>query len=185
MKELTQVLSTLSQSSSATFASLEYTSKGTGEVARHTINLNVDLERVYREDLEFLKEHKKTLSDPINIQACDELIASLENSLEKGIGNNVNYSQKDVEYIHFSDSNGNLIKGIKMHPDTQDIILSGYQIHKQVIKEGEEKKPKKSRPLTIAKNRIRSLLKNNKFRQYVISTNAENVKVHGQEIILN
>lgn len=185
MKHLKEIISTLSQSTSATFASLEYTSKGTGETARHTINLNVDLERVYREDLNFLKEYKNTLSDSIEIEACDELIKSLENSLEKGIGNNYNYTQKDVEYIRFKDENGNFIKGIKQHPDSGDIILSGYQIQKSVIKEGEDKTPKKSRPKTIAKNKIRELLKNNKFKNYTISTNAENIKVHGDTIILN
>jgi hypothetical protein len=184
MKNLNQLLSTLSQSTSATFASLEYESKGTGEVARHTINMNVDLERVYKEDLETLKEELKTLTDPIEIQACEELISSLENSLENGIGNNVGYTQKNVDYITFNDKDGNTIQGIKMHPDTGDILVSGFSIQKHVITEGKEKTTK-SRPKTIAKNKLSAKLKKSKFRRFTISTNADNIKLHGNEIVLN
>lgn len=186
MKHLKELLTTLSQSSSATFASVLYESKGTGELARHTINLNTNLERIYREDLAKLEAELPNLTDEIEIKACSEMIKSLKNSLEKGIGNNDRYTQKDVEYIYFNNKDGNRIKNIKMHPETFDVILSGIRVQKKVIEAGEYKEVK-SQAKTLAKKEITKRLKLQKgnFKNFCISTNADKLKLNGDTILLN
>jgi flagellar biosynthesis component FlhA len=186
MKELKELLTTLTESTSATFASVLYESKSTGELARHTINLNTNLERIYREDLAKLEAELPNLTDEIEVKACTEMINSLKNSLEKGIGNNDRYTQKDVEYIRFKDKDGNFVKNIKMHPETYDIILSGIQVQKKVIEEGEYKEVK-SQAKTLAKKELtkRLNLQKGNFRSYCITTNADKLKLHGHTIEIN
>lgn len=180
-KETAHLISTLSKATSANFCGLLYESKGTKEKSKYVVNLNVDLTRVYQEDLEFLKKLFPTLDDTIEIAACGELISSLENSLENGIGNNTRYTQKNVEYIHFHTNKGKQINGIKMHPDTGELLISGFVVHKTVIEKGEEKKPVNSRPKTIAKDKIRKQLKSDKLRQFCVS-HIGKVRLNGETI---
>ena len=178
-----KLFSSITQSSSATFCSIYYESKGTGEVARHTINLNVNLENLYSQDLETLMSIKNNLNDSVEIQACNELIESFEDSLKAGIGNNVNYSQKNVDYKRFKDVDGKVISNVKQHPNGQ-IYLSGLLINKDVIEQGQYVE-RKSKPLTIAKNKMRKDLKTTKFRNYVLDSNTFEIRVRGNNIIFD
>ena len=60
----------------ARFCSLLYTAKGTGEIARHTIALGVNIANAYRRDIAILTAKRPSLSG-VALQACDELLASL------------------------------------------------------------------------------------------------------------
>lgn len=191
-----QFISTMSKASSSTqFASMLYENKQ-HEKSKYVINLNVDYERVYREDLQTLKDELDTVQriDPevdyttedledkaLEVKALGAMIKSLENSLEKGIGNNDNYTQKDVEYIYFKTKDGKFVPNIKMHPETGKIYLTGFVIKKVVVEEGDPKKAVKSRPLTLKKNKFEKLLKRSKIRSFVLD-NADKARLNGETI---
>ena len=177
------VASIATQKKGARFASLTYTAKGTGEVARHTVCLGVSVERAYRRDLAMLTAKRKSLLDSleateglakifVTLEACDELIASLEESLEKGIGNNSAYTCAGVYE--------SICRGVKFHKETGELYVTGFTIGKEVIKKGEHKVVKSSEK-TIAKNALRRGMKSGKFRQFalpvVASARAEGTKL--------
>jgi len=143
----------------ARFASFTYTAKGTGETARHRLALGVDIERAYRRDLRVLNGKRPHL-DGIALVACDELIASLRESLEKGIGNNSAYTCAGV-YDRFA-------KGIKAHAETGALHVTGFSLGKTVLAPGVYKDVKSSEK-TIAKNALRKLLKSGKIRQFAFA----------------
>jgi hypothetical protein len=183
MNNIDNLLSSITQTQSATFCSLLYKAKTTNEKARLTINLNVDIEKLYVQDIELLKNLRESIVDPIEIEACDELIESFTHTLSVGLGNNVNYTQKNVQYKRFIDKDGNVIKNVKQHPNGQ-LHLSGLLINKEVIEPGEYKE-RNSRPKTIAKDKLRKQLRTSKFRNYVVDTNSYKVKVWGNTIEFN
>jgi hypothetical protein len=170
--------------SSTQFASLLY-ENAQKEKSKYVINLNVDYERVYRDDLEMLEDllmSVKTILEwntltaeeradkELDVQALEELIKSVKNSLEKGIGNNDAYTQKDVEFIYFQTCDGKHIPNIKMHPDTGQVYVKGFLINKVVVEAGEPKKPTKSRPLTIKKDHYRKMMKISKIREFKLDS---------------
>ena len=169
-----QIISSIVQNKSPRFASLTYTAKGTGETARHTLRLGASVENAYRKDIKTLEKARRTLSGIAGI-ACDELISSLEESLEKGVGNNSAYTCKDV-YV-------NIAKGIKVHKETGEVHLTGFSRSKVTLKEGTYKEVK-SAEKTIEKNKLKKLLLSGKFRQFVL-TNIESAKLNGKELIFN
>lgn len=185
-------VTTMSKATSSTqFASFLY-ENAQHEKSKYVINLNVDYERVYREDLELLKEQLNAINEVITesemsedqeleVKALQALISSYENSLEKGIGNNDNYTQKDVEYIYFKTKDGKIIPNIKMHPDTGDVHVTGFLVKKVVVEAGDPKKPVNSRPLTIKKDHFRNMTKLSKIRNFKLA-NADKARLNGETI---
>lgn len=155
----------------ARFASLTYTAKGTGEVAKHRLILGVNLARAYRRDLVILKGELPKLSG-IPRQSCEELIASLEESLRVGIGNNSKYTCREV-YETIS-------KGLKLHLENGELHVYGFSNGKTVLTPGATKTVKSSEK-TIAKNALRKKMKSGKFRQFALSE-VEGVNVNGKTI---
>lgn len=155
IETVSEIIDRLSEKTSSQFISLDYTSTSgmvKPQTSRYVINTNVNLERVYKQDLTTLQNHLPTLSDPLEIEACNELITSLEKSLEKGIGNNPNFTRKDnVERI-----NGTLRKVIRKD-GSEGVEICGIVRSKVVLIEGEYKKVN-SRPKTIVKNKMKKLL---------------------------
>jgi hypothetical protein len=136
---------------------LTYRAKSTGEVAKHTILLNVKRNRCLRVDLENLKKKLPSL-DGLQAEACQELIDSITETLETG-GNRrytkTGYYQKV--------GNGNVVEG-----KTGVVYVRGYAISKTVLIEGEYKKVN-SRPKTIEKNKLRKELKSSRVREFRIT----------------
>ncbi len=133
------------------------------EQSHVTLHLGTNLERAYRDDLETLLANRELyVNEPIYLLAIDELIASVRNSLEKGIGNNDAYTKKDTYE--------QLAPNVKMHKETGALYVSGFQHRKTVIETLKERKPVKSSEKTIAKKTIakRLNLKKDKFREYII-----------------
>jgi hypothetical protein len=149
---------------SARFVSLLYRAKGTGELARHTILLNVNRDRCLRVDLANLQKHRLTLKPGVEAQACDELIASITETLTTG--QNSQYTKKGY---YEGQGNGNVQVSVK-----RVCYIRGYSVSKQVIEEGEYTVVK-SAPKTIAKNKLRKTLKNTQIREFLITP--ENFKV--------
>ena len=145
----------------AHFASFTYTSKKTGEKARYVLILGAGTETLYRKDLTRLQRIARLLkavkANPELQLAAAELIASREKSLDVGIGNREDYSNRDTyETIG--------IPGVKIHKVTGEVYVSGLLNRKDVIEEGEPQKPVKSKPKTVFKNRITKNLPSGKYR---------------------
>lgn len=184
IETVTQLISRLSETKGSTFIGLTYTSTSgrlVPETARYLINTNVNLERVYKADLEKLRNHRKTLSDPLELKACDELIASLEKSLEKGIGNNPDFTRKN----HVERIDGTLRK-VTSKDGEEYLEIMGIVRSKKVEAEGVYK-PVKSQPKTIAKNAMKKLLDlgTSKIRSLSIKIDKiEGVRMNGEIIEL-
>lgn len=174
MKEqLLKAISELAKIEGARFISLTYKAKGTGEVARHTLLIGVNLQRAYRADLAKLKRKVRSL-DGVKKIACRELIASLTESLTVGIGNNSAYTQKDTYE--------NVLPGIKLHLENNELHLNAFSRAKVVLQEGEHKEVKSSEK-TIAKNALRQSGRLGKFRQFILKTdNLEKVALNGKTL---
>ncbi len=167
------LLAELTSTKSARFASFTYASKGTGEIARHTIRFGASIEKAYRADLAKLEKLAPTLSG-VALEACNELVASLRESLEKGVGNNSGYTGADT-YT-------SIAKGIKVHKETGEIYVSGFSRSKVTLQAGTEKKVKSSEK-TIEKNKLRRLLLSGKFRQFALPATLS-ARVNGKELVL-
>lgn len=138
------------------FVSLLYRASGTGELARHTILLNVKREKCLEKDLEILNKLRPTLSG-VDLQACDELIKSIQASLS---GDNPEYTKKGYYSNH--GERANVVVGAQ-----GQVAIRGYTVRKEVIEPGEYKSVK-SAPKTIAKNKLRKQLRNTKIREFVV-----------------
>ena len=139
------------------FISLLYRAKESGELARHTILLNVNRSRCLKVDLANLTAKRPGLSG-VMAQACDELIASITETLTTG-GN----SQYTKRGYYTAEGNGNI-----QTADTGVCYIRGYTTGKEVIEKGTYKTVK-SAPKTIAKNTLRKTLKNTRCREFRIS----------------
>jgi hypothetical protein len=165
MTKLTKVLETVKATNGCKIASLTYRAKGSGELARHSILLGASLENAYKSDLETVTAYKLKLET--ELQAITEMKASLENSLEKGIGNNDSYTQKDKWKT--------VAKNVRLSLDEQTIQLLGMVFDKKVIEKGVFKKVNSSAK-TIAKKQIRKLLELKAPRTRAFSVAVENIE---------
>jgi hypothetical protein len=141
---------------SCRFISLVYRAKETGELARHNIMLNIRRESMLKHDVALLKAKLPTLSG-LDKQACEELIASMEKSLN---GTQDGYTKAGY---YEAQGNGNVQVSVK-----DECFIRGYSLGKEVIEPGTYKKVN-SRPLTIAKDKLRKGLKNTKCREFKIT----------------
>ena len=147
---------------SARFVSLLYRAKESGELARHTINLNVNRANALRRDLVVLEAKRPSLNG-IEAVACDELIESINKSLN---GTQDQYTK--AGYFE-AQGNGNVQVSVKAVA-----YIRGYAISKTVLEKGTYKTVKSSEK-TLAKNKLRKLLKNTRCREFRIT--AENFMV--------
>lgn len=156
----------------ARFASFTYTAKGTGERAQHTLALGVSIENAYRRDVAILSKLRPSLKG-VEAQACDELLASLRESLEKGVGNNSAYTCKGVY--------APICRGVKVHEGTGALHVTGFTLGKRVLNEGTYATVKSS-PKTIAKNKLKRRMKSGKFRQFAFES-LESARLDGKTLV--
>ena len=152
----------------ARFASVTYTAKESGEVARHTLIFGINLANAYRRDIAILEAKRPSLSG-VSVVACDELLASLRESLTVGIGKNSAYTCADT-YVQ-------LAKGIKAHKTTGELYVTGFTVGKTVLVPGVHKRVNSSAK-TLAKNALRKGMKSGKFRQFSLPAATE-IKANG------
>lgn len=171
MQNIIQAVKELANVKGCKFISLIYKAKGTGEIARHTLLLGVNVEKAYRADLAKYKRIARKATG-FRLLACNELIKSLEESLSKGIGNNSAYTCKDV-FEH-------ILPGIKLHVANNELHLNAFSRGKTVFVAGVYPVVK-SAEKTIAKNELKKIGKMGKFRQYILkSENIGRVAVNGK-----
>ncbi len=161
----------------ARFASLTYTNES-GETSLYNIILGVQLEPLYKSDLFTLKKIRKSLTG-VSLTACDELIASISESLRVGIGNNSAYTLKG--YYDSITPNGE----VKLHKDEKGqthLYIRGYMHKKTVLTKGTYKHVN-SNEKTLAKKELEKTLKRGRIRTFKINVNVlKTVKMNGMTI---
>jgi len=159
------------------FASFEYANEY--ERARVVVLLGVNLENTYNRDLRALRQAMEIETDALRLQAIAECVASIENSLSKGIGNNDAYTNADT-YEHLG-------ANIKTHKETGELYVSGFLVKKIVLETFAQRPKKNSRPLTIAKDAVKfRYTRMAKWRQYKVSPdNMATVSASGNRLILS
>jgi hypothetical protein len=176
------------------FVSVTYLSKGKKELARHTLLVGVDLNKVYKRDLALYKRLlKKTYELTWEYVALSELIQSLSESLSLGIGNNSRYTNKGAYE--------NVLPGIKLHVESNQwhlycLGVSKVKIcqsckHEQVhgktcdnckAKLGEYKEVKSSEK-TLVKNHFKTRGKLAGFCQFSLEEkNLQSVRLNGKTL---
>lgn len=142
---------------SSRFISVLYRAKESGELARHTVLLNVNRTRCLKVDLANLQKVRPSLNG-IEAQACDELIASITETLTTGSN-----SQYTKAGYYDGQGNGNVQVSVK------DVCyVRGYVTGKEVFEKGTYKEVKSSAK-TLAKNKLRKDLKNTRVREFRIT----------------
>lgn len=166
--------------SGARFIGMTYTNEA-GAVTRYNLILGISLTSLYKSDLRSLKSLRPSLNG-IDLIACDELIASIENSLTKGIGNNDNYTLKGY-YTPITKN-----KEVSLHTDENGethLYIRGYVVKSTVLKEGTYPHVNSSAK-TLAKKKIEKTLKRGKIRTFKINVNVlHSVRLNGMTVEIN
>lgn len=146
-----------------------------GELARHTIMLNINRERMLRRDRAVLLAMRPTLKG-LDAQACDELVASLTETIETG--KNCRYTKQGY---YEGQGNGNVQVSVK-----QVAYVRGYSLGKEVLEKATPYPPTLSAPLTIAKDKLRKHLKSDKCREFRITPeNFKMARAEGKALIID
>jgi hypothetical protein len=155
------------------FASITYKAKTTGEIAKHILLLGVSLENAYKKDVAKLEGVSYS---GVKEEARKAILASLCESLKKGIGKNSAYTQKGQWET--------LGKGIRRNIEKGTIQVYGLSVSKRVIVKGTYKTVN-SLPLTIEKNKLKKelRLRSSKFRPFVVDpTTVKDSSFNGQRL---
>lgn len=148
----------------STFLTLKgYKSVSTGEVADHQIVFHTSYGNALERSLGMLEGFPR--GEGVEAQAREELILSYRASLDKVRGEPLEVIGE--HYDRVLDGEGNPIRGCKIHRGSGELHLFGMHLQKRVIVPGVYKEVK-SRPLTLAKDKLREMLPVNKFRQFII-----------------
>jgi hypothetical protein len=161
----------------ARFVSVKYTSKESGEVARHTLILGASYHKCIEESLLELEIRRKGLSG-VQLLACDELIKSFNKTLEAHSRGeqNEDYTKKGM-YRH-------ICTGLQMLENDGSLEICGLQHAKKVLTPGTFKQVN-SKPLTVAKNELRRLCKVGQYRTLCVDAgNLLTVKINGDTLEL-
>ena len=160
-----QVLKEFLATGESRFVSLVYTNKQ-GEKSRYLTHLNVNYKKVVARDLKVLIS--TMTENETEEQARQELIKSLQSTLD---GYNPEYTKHDYYEA--------LVPGrpVKFHEN--ELYINSFVMAKVVLVPGVYPKVNSSAK-TIAKNRLRKLLKVNKFREFRIDlTQIDTVRANG------
>jgi hypothetical protein len=148
----------------STFLTLKGYRNETSEIADYSVAFHISYSSALQKSITLLES--MLLTGDLEKQARDELIVSFNKSLSKMAETPI--EEMEDGYTRFFDESGNHIKGVKMHTDTHTLHLYGLVVHKRVLLPGNYK-TKNSRPLTIAKDKLRYLTPVGKFRQFKIT----------------
>lgn len=158
------------------FARINGYTNSSGEVSNVTINVGINYANVKDKDIKYLESVNVD-----TIETDDETIKALLSEAKTAL---VEAAKKPS----VARSNGQAdaytrIKGapqLKVHNETGQIYLEGYQVSKKVLVKGEYKTVN-SRPLTLAKNLIKQGTKASKIRQYKL-TEINSLSISGDTI---
>jgi len=159
----------------AQFASLTYEAKGSGEIARHTVQLHVNyLNMLEKSLLECRLLDVDDIENAGNLPmraAKAKVLKSLRKSIfhHKRKQQNPDYTKKHI-YKHTG-------KGTTKHRFDESIEVHALVLKKLVIQKGEYKKTVSS-PLVTAKKLIEKKLSKSKWRTFAFE-NVEKAKIAG------
>lgn len=161
----------------ARFVGMTYTNEN-GEKSKYRLIMGANLVSLYKSDLRSLKKLRPSL-DGVKAVACDELIASIENSLTKGIGNNDAYTLKG--YYTPITPNGEVKLHVNEIGETH-LYIRGYVLTKEVIEKGVYAKVNSS-DKTLAKKELEKSLRRGKIRTFKINVAVlEGIRMNGMDI---
>jgi hypothetical protein len=154
------------------FVNILYTNQA-DEVQKTTFNVGVSYNKAKEKDFAFLETlDVKTLKSDMPTELLEQARVALLEALLKP--NKAKSEAQKNAYEH-------LINGVKMHKETKDLYVFGMKVKKTIVSVGEYKEDTR-KPLTKAKDLIRTKMKSTKYRQYKIESTAK-VKVRGNELI--
>ena len=164
----------------ARFASFVYTSMSTGEVARYTLQLGFNYRNCLEKSRLALEIEAPALTG-IDAQAAAELLASIDASLA---GTQTGYTKAET-YVDALDASGKAVPGVKRNVNDNSLQIFGLLHAKvQIAPPTVERKEVKSRPLTIAKNKLRKDLPIGKFREFALE-NLSTARINGETLELS
>ena len=159
------------------FVGMTYTNEN-GEKSKYRLIMGINLVSLYKSDLRTLKKLRPSLEGG-KARACDELIASIENSLTKGIGNNDAYTLRG--YYTPITPNGEVKLHVNEIGETH-LYIRGFVLTKTVIEKGVYAKVNSS-DKTLAKKDLEKSLKRGKIRTFKINVAVlEGIRMNGMEI---
>jgi hypothetical protein len=155
------------------FVSFTYTAKGTGERARHLINVGFSMRALYERDVAMIEGILDGLG-AIQRQAALAILNTRYESLhETGIGYNSRYTNVDT-YEH--------VNGLLIHRDTDEVYIHGLSVKKKVLTPGQYR-TRNSSPLVRAKNELMRDLPSGKLRQFDLGL-VDDARMRGQTLVL-
>jgi hypothetical protein len=165
--KINELIKTLVEASKhAWFVSLEYTAKGTGDVARYVIQPGVSYSRQISNSITALAIMlRQGLEEPM-LEAAQELLESFQLSSEGR-----NYSASAEEYMDIDDpETGYPVHGLRQHIQTGQIEVFGVIRSKVLHEAGDGRKPHTYRnELTKAKAELRKALPIGHWRAFDIA----------------
>ena len=152
------------------FVSIRNYTNSHGEVSNNLVNVGASYTNAKAKDIEFLENldfSKHNFKSPNTLieEARKELIASF-------IAPDKNRSNGQIEAYT------TIFSGVKVHNETGVLYVYGYRENKTVLIEGVYPHVN-SKPLTIAKNELRKLLRTGKFTQFALEIGNE-VRTNGE-----
>lgn len=171
---------------SASFIGINGYTNSFGEVANITLNTNVSTESAKQKDFDTLKSLNesdlKTIAENCgqNLDLVKQALSELLTSAEKNLNEDIN--ERSNQSIAQIDAYVNLGNGLKLHKDTLEVSICGFQNQKKVIIEGVYKKVNKQAK-TICKDAIKKHcdLRMEKYRTYKLGK-IETLKITGDTI---
>jgi len=160
------------------FMTIEEYRNSADEIADYSIAFHVSYQSLLKRSLIQLETYIP--ENETELQAKQELMKSYQSSLDKM----KEKSQEELEehYTHFKDCNGNYIKGVKLHNDSNTLHLYGVIVHKRVTQPGNYKKVNSSQ-LTLAKQKISNELPISRWRQFkIVPGQAKSINVQKMQI---
>lgn len=164
---------------SATFLTLSGYRNESSEIADYSLVFHISYENALKKSLLIL--NSTDTSSDLESVAKQELIEGYQKSLDKIESTSI----EDIgdAYTRFYDQDGNHIKGVKLHIETDVLHLYGLVAQKRILMPGIYP-TKNKRPLTLAKDKLRKLLPVNKFRQFMITPERVNhISVQGLQLL--
>ena len=151
---------------SSTFLSLMGYRNSNSEIANYNIIFHINYQNALKKSI--LQLQSIVPENDLEALAKQDLIDGYNKSLNKI--STVEIKDINDAYTRFFDEDGNYIKGVKLHTQTNVLHLYGFVNFKHIIMPGLYTQTNRQ-PLTIAKDKLRKNLPVEKFRQFKISPN--------------
>jgi hypothetical protein len=159
------------------FFSIKGYTNDKGEVSNRVINIGVSYQNAKKKDIEFLTNlDVKTLKSDLGVQLLEEARQSLLGAL---ISPNKTRSEGQINaFTNISDA-------VKIHNETKALYIFGFEVKdkngiskKTIIEKGEYKEDTR-KPITKAKDFIRTFLKSSQYRQFKVEQQPKEVAYSG------